>query len=80
MNDYATVLDALRTCANGECDGCPRADKCEKYLKKALLPYAADAIEELLAEKAKIENSGKLLAAAFERLKEKVPPTEPKED
>lgn len=34
-----------------------------------LLTDAADAIEELRREKAKIENSGKLLAAAFDRLK-----------
>ena len=45
-----------------------------------LMHRAADAIEELQTEKAKIENSGKLIAAAFERLKEKVPKWIPVEE
>lgn len=77
--DYCTQLcsdeDAI-SCAfyKGEQEEkCWRAnmyDRLAAYEDTGLEP---DAIEELLAEKAKIENSGKLLAAAFERLKEKVP-------
>lgn len=74
MRDYALTTKILRSCAENSCDGCPigGAEYTSKDCRK-VHNDAADAIEELLAEKAKIENSGKLLAAAFERLKEKVP-------
>ena len=36
-------------------------------------PIDADAIEELLKENEELENSGRVLMAAFARLKEKVP-------
>lgn len=63
MRDYADIKAGLSFYA---------ATACDENETKCLLA-AADAIEELLAEKVKIENSGKLLAASFERLKEKVP-------
>ena len=43
------------------------------YEANKLTNDAADAIEELLKENAELDNSGKLLMAAFARLKEKVP-------
>ena len=49
-----------------------RAFEADELVNQRLLLDAADAIEELLEEKSKLENSGKLLVAAFDRLKEKV--------
>ena len=66
MRDYETIKGLLRGIAAGfhAKGNTHAANTCDD---------AAGAVEELLAEKAKIENSGKLLAAAFERLKSKVP-------
>ena len=71
MRDYEILRKALMDAwRDQDCNECVLLceDEAPCYFKQA-----ADAIEELLAEKAKIENSGKLLAAAFERLKSKVP-------
>ena len=43
------------------------------YEANKLTNDAADAIEELLKENAELDNSGRVLMAAFARLKEKVP-------
>lgn len=50
-----------------------RAFEADELVNQRILLDAADAIEELLRENGELENSGKLLAAAFERLKSKVP-------
>ena len=73
MRDYVEIFRSLRICADGNCPECDYWGEAGNGCYFNLKEDAADAIEELLVEKAKIENSGKLLAAAFERLKEKVP-------
>ena len=50
-----------------------RAFEADELVNQRILLDAADAIEELIKEKARLENSGKLLVSAFERLKEKAP-------
>ena len=79
MRDYEAVLKQARTCANRKY--CDLGGNCEYYDldvccqggEKDILNEAADAIEELLKENGKLENSGRVLMAAFARLKEKVP-------
>ena len=73
MRDYALLAQSFRHCGNGrKCSDCPA------YQRDRYCPdidgriKAADAIEELLKENAELDNSGRVLMAAFARLKEKV--------
>jgi len=74
MRDYALLAKSFRHCAEKrECASCPMyvtERKCPDFEVRKL---AADAIEELLKENGELENSGRVLMAAFARLKEKVP-------
>ena len=74
MRDYEELVKALRHCAGyeyvGKCADCPM-DDCD-LCQDTLFQNAADAIEELLKENGELENSGRVLMAAFDRLKEKV--------
>ena len=75
MRDYADRIHTLRHCASepyvGKCGDCPMdgIELCQDIVMRE----AADAIEELLKENAELDNSGRVLMAAFARLKEKVP-------
>ena len=64
MRNYADIISQIRIAAIG-------VKKQSNRL--TLMQDAADAIEELLKENGEIENSGRVLMAAFARLKEKVP-------
>lgn len=72
MYNCNNPVKSLRTCANdGECSSCmifPESNHLA-YCESALMNKAADAFEELIAEKEKLENSGKLLIATFEQAK-----------
>ena len=73
MTDYVELVSELRESAEW-------ADRLAVLMgrdvgdsKAPLMRKAADAIEELLKENAELDNSGRVLMAAFARLKEKVP-------
>ena len=75
MCDYENTAKALRCCRLTSARGCAECPYSVNNNEKCahLLNDAADAIEKLLKENAELENSGRLLMAAFARLKEKVP-------
>lgn len=73
---HSEITAKLRYCARHfSCDGCP--GECYVSSKEPRTAFvsneAADAIEELLKINAELDNSGRVLMAAFARLKEKVP-------
>ena len=70
--DYAELIKALRFAFDQPCYSCVLGEKCN-WGDFCFFKRSADAIEELLKENGELENSGRVLMAAFARLKEKVP-------
>ena len=75
MSDYEKIAESLIICSsNGECESCVVFPECNSfaYCENELMSVSSNGIKELLKEKAKLENSGKLLVAAFDLAKEKL--------